>query len=176
MMLKQYLKENKPLKIKKGLFSTAFIFRDKVIIETKDQLKECLAYEYFPDSIHIPTVSFSKLETNKPEHTVYEMPLYQTARSVRSLICVEDYNNLYLPLRELFLNCGYSRNAYNWQDDFIIAANNSKLSAEYKELIIGCYEACMNYSHRIRFEISPRNVAANNDKRLILLDCFYINL
>lgn len=40
--------------------------------------------------------------------------------------------------------------------------------------MIGAAEACANYDYdEVRFEISPRNIAIDNNQ-LILLDTFYI--
>lgn len=173
MNLKEYLSLNKPLSFRKGKHTTAYIYEAHVTIHTNDYIKECMAHDWFPESIHLPQVNQSDIESLKDDYMVYQMPRYITSRSVSSIICKEDYVNLYQPLQSLYRNLQYSTNPYDWHIDFVNTVNKLILSDEYKELLIESYEACMNYSHKIRFEISPRNVAAHGS-RLLLLDCFYI--
>ena len=43
-----------------------------------------------------------------------------------------------------------------------------------KEAILEAIDAMCNYGSDVSFEISPRNIAADKDGNLILLDCFFI--
>lgn len=174
MNIKQYIKLNKPLKVRKGKYSIVYVFDDIALIHSKDPIKECLSLNWFPDSIHVPEVNDSNIQSDKAGFKVYEMPLYETNRSVKSLICQDDYFNIYLPLRKLMTNINWDyNNPYKWQNNFYDAVQQTELTIDIKDLIVSCYEACMNYSSKVMFEISPRNVAAK-DGRLILLDCFFI--
>lgn len=174
MRLKQFIKQNRPVKVTRGMFSKAFIYSDKVLIESCDPVKECISLGWFPDSELFPIVKQSELESYNEDMQVYEMPRYTTSRNVKDLIKSEHYKKIYLPLRKLYKNLSYGMNPYNWQLDFTNAVERSELSKELQEILISAYEACMNFSHKVRFEISPRNVAADADKNLILLDVFFI--
>lgn len=164
MQLRDYLKANKPSKVKKGHFTTAYLYQEqgKVLLESRCPVKECMALRWFPDSRLFPEVSFSELEDTE----TFEMPLYTTGRSVKKLICKEDYEGIYLPLRKV--------SNVKDREDFINQLKEASVAEDLIEVLVEAYEACMNYEYNPGFEISPRNVAATADGKLILLDCFYI--
>lgn len=172
MLLSTYIKQNKPDAVKKGMFSTVYLYENEAIIKTDDKIKECISLGWFPDSVHIPNISRTDLDDENLN--VYVSERYTTSRSVKSILCGEDYE-LYKQLRNMCQKMTWTyKNHYEWQNDFTKAVRQYVKNEYHQELLIQCYEACMNFGYDVRFEISPRNVAANKDKRLILLDCFYI--
>lgn len=169
MQLKTYLKENKPSKVKQGHFTTAYLYEEqsKVILESRCYIKECMAHGWFPDSELFPSIKFADIEDDvNTEFRVYEMPLYVCGRSIKANVGKEDYEGIYVPLRKIQYVSGYR----NFEEQL----NTVGISEEVKEAILEAYEACTNYGSDIGWEISPRNVAATAEGRLILLDCFYI--
>ena len=175
MLLSEFLKKNKPLSTKKGSFTKAYLYDDKVILSSVDSVKECMAHGWFPDSDLFPDVKFSALDVpDYDDSRVYESPRYIQARSLKSILDAENYA-LYMTLRDMWQSMTWDyKNAYNWQDDFHSAVNDASLSDSVKESLTEAYDALLSYSHKVRFEISPRNVAATKDGKLILLDCFFI--
>ena len=169
MNLSQHIKSNKPDAIKKGYFTKAYLYNksNEVILESRCYIKECMAMGWFPKSSLFPEISFSELKSNKNEYRVYKMPLYTTnSRSVKSIICKEDYKNIYLRLRKIMFVSDYT--------DFKMKLISVSVSDEVRETLLKAYEACMLYDTDVNWEISPRNVAATPEGRLILMDCFYI--
>jgi len=169
MQLRAYLKANKPSKIKQGHFTTAYLYQeqDKVILKSRCYIKECMAHGWFPDSELFPSIKFADIEDDvNTEFTVYEMPLYIHGKGVKSNICKEDYEGIYVPLRKIQCVIDYA----DFEEQLTIVG----VSEEVKEVLLRAYEACTNYYSDISWEISPRNVAATAEGKLILLDCFYI--
>ena len=175
MLLNEFLKQNRPLSIKKGSFTKAYIYDDKVILSSVDSVKECMANGWFPDSDLFPEVKHSALDVpDYDDSVVYESPRYIQSRSLKSILDAENYA-LYLTLRDMWQSVKWDyNNAYNWQNNFHDAVNSTSLSDSVKEALTEAYDALLSYSHKIRFEISPRNVAATSEGKLILLDCFFI--
>jgi hypothetical protein len=175
MYLQTYLKQNKPLKVKRGSRTKAFIFSDKVLLRTLDQVKECMALGWFPDSELFPEVKRTDFEDIDDSFKVFESPVYLQGRSMKSLVCKEDWEEVYLPLVQLYRTIVWSSYPQNWNTRFIDAVDNCVgLREDAKEPIKEAYEACMNFSQKVKFEISPRNIAATEGGKLILLDCFFI--
>jgi hypothetical protein len=169
MNLITYIKTNKPSYLKKGHFTKAYLYNksNEVILESRCNVKECMALGWFPESSLFPAITFSDLESNKDGFKVYKMPLYTTnSRSVKSIICKEDYENIYLPLRKICFVIDYK--------DFKDQLFKVGVSDGVREIILEAYEACMNYGSDVGWEISPRNVAATSEGKLVLLDCFFI--
>jgi len=175
MYLHTYLKQNKPLKVKRGSRTKAFIFADKVLLRTIDPIKECMALGWFPDSELFPEVKKTDFEDIDDSFQIFESPVYLQGRSMKALVCKDDWEGVYLPLVQLYKTINYGYRVYEWHHSFIQAVNNCVgLREDAKEAIKEAYEACMNFSEKVKFEISPRNIAATEDGKLILLDCFFI--
>lgn len=173
MNIAQYIKINKPIKVRKGKFTTCYIYSDYALLHSCDSIKECLANGWFPEHRLIPSITYSNnITTNKDNYDVYKMPVYSQPSSLKEVLTIEDYE-LYQELRKLFNGLRWPRDSNTYHKYFINQVNNTWLDDSIKELLIDCYEACMNYSNRVFFEISPRNVAVNNNQ-LILLDCFFL--
>ena len=176
MMLKQYLKNNKPLKVKRGSFTTCYVFDNNVLLKSRDVVKECIANGWFPDSEHLPEIARCNLEADDSYNTrCYESPRYVTNRSVKSIVCEKDYHEIYLPLVKMFKDAPWHGLSHGErQIEFHTAIDCSTVRDDIKGIIKDCYDALLSYDHCVGFEISPRNVAATQPGTLILLDCFYI--
>ena len=153
----------------KGLFSKVYENTNEpcmVIIETVDHAKECMAHGWFPDSDLFPTV------TPTDECGVYTMRYYASAKSKGVLSELDAHNKaLYRALRKLSVHVDnpYDR-MHAWCEAF--ASLPDQFATEREALREAC-EACGNYGSQVAFEISPRNVATENGK-LVLLDCFFM--
>jgi hypothetical protein len=175
MNFQTYIKQNKPLKVKRGSRTKAFIFNDKVLLRTIDQVKECMALGWFPDSELFPEVKKTDFEDIDESYQVFESPVYLQGRSMKALVCKEDWEEVYLPLRQMYQTMYWGFHSHDWHYSFLNAVNNCVgLREEAKKPIKEAYEACRNFSEKVKFEISPRNIAATEDGNLILLDCFFI--
>lgn len=169
MQLGIYLKANKPSTVKKGHFTTAYLYQEqaKVILKSRCYIKECMALGWFPYNELFPSIKFADIEYDvNTEFKVYDMPLYVHGQSVKSNVCKEDYEGIYIPLRKIQYVIDYA--------DFEEQLTTVGVSEDVKEALLEAYSVCTNCGSDVGWEISPRNVAATADGKLILLDCFYI--
>ena len=150
-----------------GSFTKAYLRStdNKVILKSCCPIKECMSMGWFPTSRLFPKIT-------RVEHEKYEMKYYPKVSSLKNNLDPDQYK-IYLTLR-------------NVQNRFMCTGLNNKhdsLSIYYKafsklenkrvsKAMCEAIEACGNYGSAIGFEISPRNVAVNNGK-LVLLDVFY---
>ncbi len=136
---------------------------DRVRIHSEDWAKEAMGAGMYPEHR-----LFAKVERVAPE--VYEMRYFPRVRSLKNTLCSHDYK-LYQILRGWL-----DRKSTGYYFDQIELCDN--IISEYPEFtdemeaIKGAFDALADYHERIGFEISPRNVAVDGDK-LVLLDCFY---
>ena len=154
----------------KGAFSDAYLHTDGTVeLISCDPIKECMSMGWFPEGRLFPDVEYVAHHTDNL-HKVYHMPIYARPTSIKKNVTAHDWG-LYKALRAL--DIGYQQNPNNafhaWHAAF------DTLPDEYaaeREEIKEALDACGNYGTDILFEISPRNIAVQ-DGRLILLDCFY---
>lgn len=154
--------------IGKGSFTRAYLLPDgqTVKLVTNDPCKECAAM-FAPNSPIFPKLECDGYEG---ERRVYKMKYYPKQKSLKKALAPRDYK-LYQYLRKVNLSL--------WGDDPHLARFKEKLNeiipTEFaKEILAICehIDALNNYGDDMKFEISPRNVAVDNGK-LILLDCFF---
>lgn len=141
-----------------GLFSTAYMDGEHVILKSICRAKECLALFGFGDSEYWPQIE-------QVERYVYRMTFYQPLKK-DSLS--PDQWALYQALRahtQAFQNHVPRETSYNRFD---------RLYAHWQPFpfIQEALESLTNYGQDIDIEISPRNVKTLNG-RLILLDIFF---
>lgn len=151
--------------IGKGTFTKAYLLESgEVLLKSVDPIKECMAHGWFPDSELFPSISFEDGET-------YKMKYYPKVSSLKNTLNERSYS-LYLALRKL--RVGYVKNSYDLLDKWRKAFDSLPSEFEQeKEDLISAIEACSNFDSDVSFEISPRNVAVDNGK-LVLLDCFFL--
>ena len=148
--------------IGKGNFTKAYKKDSKtVILHSVDMVKECMSMGWFPSSNLFPSIE--RLEYG--ETSIYEMKLYDKVTSPKQQLTQKHYE-LYKELREIK---GFS------VDDLFNSINSINIPSRIKEHLHDAISALSNYGSDIRFEISPRNIAATKTGKLILLDCFYFH-
>lgn len=145
-------------KIGQGLFSTAYMDGEHVILKSICMAKECLALFGFGDSEYWPTIE-------RIDSYVYRMPFYQPLKKVN---LSQDQWALYQALkahRQAFQSYVQRETSYDRYD---------RLYAHWQPFpfIQEALESLSNYGQYIDIEISPRNVKVA-DGKLILLDIFF---
>ena len=148
-------------RIGKGHFTTAYMCIDgKVLLKSRDYIKECMAIGWFPNSRLFPKVDRGQHDGE------YIMKYYPRVTLPKKSLKKEEYV-FYMELREID-NSGYSGFDELW-------AAFHGLSNKYRgKILIQALEACANYGYDICFEISPRNISVSESGNLILMDCFFI--
>lgn len=153
--------------IGRGAFSTVYRkSRNKVLIKSRDRVKECMSLGWFPKATMFPTITHVATSADG-KWKFYEERFYQRTQGLKKHLDPFEWE-FYQELRKLF--CNWHRGFKNWHDEF------ERLPAKFNHRKKKLQEACMalqNYDPNPRFEISPRNVAVHN-RKLVLLDCFYI--
>lgn len=162
--------ETKGLKqIGKGAFSTVYKKgTNKVLIKSCDNVKECMSMGWFPN-----TKMFPKIEkvgvSDCGEFQFYEEKFYERKVAPKKDLSPNEYE-FYQALRNLDCYCKKDCDRYyHWHNQFdsLPAKFNHK-----KKLLKEALNALSNYGTDISFEISPRNIAIQAGK-LVLLDCFF---
>ncbi len=151
--------------IARGSFTKCYLLPggERVRLESIDPAKECMALGWGGDHPMFP-------EIKRVDYEVYEMKFYPRVSSLKSALEPDQWE-FYKKLREIQNKCGWK-----WKNDW---DHVESLRAEFLKLPDGQalsdhLDGLMNYGADIRFEISPRNVAVDNGK-LILLDCFFFS-
>lgn len=150
--------------IGKGHWAKCYLLpcNDRVRIHSSDWVKEAMGMGLYPKHR-----LFAEVETVGAQ--VYEMRYFPRVGSLKHTLCEHDYK-LYRVLREWL---GHS--PYGYHSNIAICDNIISGYPEFSdemEAIKEAFGALSNYDTEIGFEISPRNVAVDGDK-LVLLDCFY---
>jgi hypothetical protein len=152
--------------IGKGTFTKAYLNdQDSLVyLVTNDVIKECMVHGWFPDSELFPVIDFSGLDPYD-----YKMKHYPRTRGLKSHLEADQYE-IYKTLRGIKTFTGDNKfDSYShYYNEF------SKIEDEsLQEVMIEALDACSNCGSDIGFEISPRNVAVDSGK-LVLLDCFFV--
>ena len=150
--------------IGKGSFTTAYFNETtgQVLLKSRDRVKAAMAEGFFPDHKIFPKIKFVSIGDGV---TYYEMKYYKKYSSLKNNLTSRQWE-FYKLLRTLNHSLGYA-NIYR---DFETKIPN-KFQKE-REALLEALNGLSNYGTDIAFEISPRNVAIE-DKKLILLDCFF---
>ncbi|MNQ98128.1 hypothetical protein D3C85_1138020 [compost metagenome] len=151
--------------IGKGAFTRCYrLDESTVLLKSRDPIKECMAHGMFPKSPVFPIVECGD------ECGEYRMKYYPRGGSLKNTLDPDQWE-IYKTLRALFDSIGYVKNPHD---------RYSKLYTLFQELpdnirddMTYALDAVANYGSDIGFEISPRNVATDNGK-LVLLDCFFL--
>ena len=160
--------------IGRGMFSTVYRKNAKtVLIKSVDPVKECMAMGWFPSSRMFPKTTRVAILDDDQGTALYEQRYYPKVKSVKAALKPAEWE-FYRELREMQSNINPFLDDYKALDSLqsLIKALPSKY-ARKKAALLGAIDALTNYGQDIRFEISPRNVAAHNGN-LILLDCFFM--
>ena len=156
--------------IGKGLLSKVYSNDniDYVVINKNDYIKEAMAFEWFPESIHFPKIEELEIEGEY----YWKMKKYNKTKKIKGLLNDQDYK-FYTELRNIFKTKPIIKNKYDSLDVLYKLFSESLLTDDQKELMLEALSACSNYGSDIGFEISSRNIFIENGN-LILADCFYI--
>lgn len=158
-------------KIGQGAFSKVYLNSRKVLIKSVDNVKECMASIWFPESSLFPeTKSLGCSESG--EFNYYEQKFYPKVKSLKNNLIKSDYE-FYRILRDL-QEQSVTDNPYDGYNRLyqLFSTIPGKYHVKRSQLL-EALDALSNYGSDIGFEISPRNVAVEN-KRLIMLDCFFM--
>ena len=155
-------------RIGSGAFTKAYLMENgRVLLRSCDPIKEAMAYGWFPKSEYFPEVSVL-------DAGVYEMQYYLKVRSLKGALTAEQYA-VYKSLCAVFHE--YSERCKDDSDWYKVfeqeATDEFGVPDDVVQIILEALNACSNYDQSVNFEISPRNVAAQ-DGQLVLLDCFYL--
>ena len=161
--------------IGKGKFTRCYQHPDnknKVVLISNCWAKECSAMGWMPSSQMYPKIE----KVDYPEGldndaSKYQMKKFKQVRSLRSSLNAHHYT-MYKQLREFSYNLRAIRSKYESHDILHDAINDSPLMPKLKRLLAESLDALANYGDGMMFEVSPRNVAVDNGK-LILLDCWF---
>ena len=155
--------------IGKGAFTTAYLDTDgKVLLKSVDRVKEAMACGFFPDHRLFPKIE----QVDQGEHyDYYKMKFYKKFKSLKNNLTPRQWR-LYKILRGLYIPCNFNPHTmYNILCDVFETQIPNEFKAEREALLEALHGLC-NYGTDMMFEISPRNVAIEG-KKLILLDCFF---
>ena len=152
--------------IGKGTFTKAYLNDQDgmVYLLTNDAVKECMVHGWFPNSNLFPVIKFSEIDPYD-----YKMKYYPRTKGLKSHLEPDQYE-IYKTLRNIktFVGVNKFKSYSHYYKEF------SKIEDEdLQEVMIEALDACSNCGSDIGFEISPRNVAVD-DGKLILLDCFFV--
>ena len=160
--------------IGKGQFSVCFApeatnqsLGDVAYIVSRCPMKECVARDWMP--VIASHVSFPDSEIVDRDFplTLYKMPIYITITAPKKQLSKKAYA-FYQELR--IISAKLSSLVKLWdKQKYLVNMEKSKAV----ESVLACLEACANYTDEPCFEISPRNIATNENGDLILLDCFF---
>ena len=158
--------------IGRGSFSTAYRKGNskKVLISSRDDVKECMALGWFPSSRLFPSVTRLSYSTNG--RSTYTMKYYDKIKAPKQQLNAKAYK-LYRALKKLDIFCLNHHDLYEECIEKFRTLSNEFRTAKYA--LIKAVEALSNYGSDIQFEISPRNIAATPSGNLILLDCFFMS-
>jgi hypothetical protein len=154
--------------IGKGAFSTAYLQNDgSVLIKTVDRVKEAMANGFFPNHRLFPTLEHVD---SGDVFEYYKMKFFPKVKSLKKNLTARQYR-LYKVLKALVPpDCEFNDRYQEWHNIF------DTLPSEFKaerEAIQEAMSGLSNYGTDISFEISPRNIAIQG-RKLILLDCFFL--
>lgn len=154
-------------KIGRGSFSTVYKKNNNtVLIKSLDPIKECMSLGWFPKSRYFANIK--RILVND-DYSFYEMALFEKVRAPKQVLKPAEYKK-YLQLRTVSNRFFGNKNYYtSFKESLHELVSDKRLI----QVLLEAYNACSNYSEKVRFEISPRNIAATKSGNLILLDCFF---
>lgn len=147
--------------IGKGAFTKAYLLENgRVQLHSVCPIKEAMAWGWFPDSPLFPKIDFV-------DSQVYEMDYLIRVTAPKRQLNEKSYK-LYKALQLVYTD--YKAICYH----SIYKSLESNLAGfEELETMLEALDACSNCGSDLGFEISPRNISADNDGNLILADCFF---
>jgi hypothetical protein len=156
--------------IGKGSFTLCYDNGNSVLLVSNCPVKECNALGWLSDSRLFPKIE--RLDFTD-DLQLFKQEKFTKVKSLKTALHKKEYD-LYLQLRELAsaYQCKYIKNPHDRHQIFVDTVKASKIHHAYKKALIEAVDGLANYTSKIGFEVSPRNVAVKNGK-LILLDVFF---
>lgn len=155
-------------KIGQGAFSKVYALNDKkVLIDTVCSAKLCLEDSYIEVKGVFPVLK--RVWSNEVDN-LFSCKRYEKVLAPKQVLKPE-YYEVYKELRELQNTISYV-NKTNY--DVLETAFNTIKNRKYKKALLDMLVSLSGWGYDMRFEISPRNIAVNKG-RLILLDVFYFH-
>lgn len=158
--------------IGKGAFSTVYQKnKNTVLIKSNDNVKECMSLGWFSNSKLFPSIECVGT-SDCGEFKFYEEKFYPKVKGLKNVISAFEYE-FYKALRNLKTPHYNARNYDNldhWREQFESLPGKFHVK---KTALLEALDGLSNYGTDICFEISPRNVATQG-KKLVLLDCFFM--
>jgi hypothetical protein len=151
--------------IGKGWFSKVYRLDQKnVLIESSDYVKECLS-EFGLGSYLFP-------ELERLDYQIYKGKYYEKVSSLKTSLKPSHYK-IYSELRKLRVSVCWKKRQFGladaWREEFKKVSNK-----KVRQSLMDAVDSLGNYGQDVNFEISPRNVAVDNGK-LVLLDVFFLD-
>ena len=162
------MKTQKLQLIGQGAFTKCYKMNaNKVLLKSCDPVKEAMSLGLTPNSRIFPKVTYTSCNNE------YEMKYYSKVKSLKNSLDADQYE-LYKALRTVKLLNVIEVLSGRGYEILIKRFKALDIKRSVKNALIGMVEGLLNYGTDICFEISPRNVAVNNGK-LVLLDCFFMH-
>ena len=156
--------------IGKGHFSTVYqSTKNKVLIKSRDSVKECMSLGWFPSSPLFPEIKRIG-SSDCGNWQFYEEKFYPKVKGLKNILSKFEYE-FYIALKSIEYTWGLRDcdRADNLREKF----NNLPNKFHHKKnILLEAIDGLSNYGQDMCFEISPRNVATQGNK-LVLLDCFF---
>jgi hypothetical protein len=158
--------------IGRGAFTRCYDNGDTVLLVSSCPVKECMSCGFWSDSDLFPAIERIDYKDNSQ---LFKMKKYNKQKSLKQSLLPEEYQK-YKMLCD-FAKIWYSKtcnikNQNLRHTEFCKLVQNSELTDELKNALLESADGLANYTSNIGFEISPRNIAVDNGK-LILLDVFF---
>jgi len=159
-------------KVGQGKFSVVYKKSDsKVVIKSKDPVKECMSLGWFPNTTLFPKIEYIE-HSSVSDFVFYESKYYaNNSRNFKKDLLPFEYE-FYSELRKLRVRPN-TKPQFLYQEWIYQFDNLPNKFYKRKEHLIEAVTSLMNYGEDICFEISPRNIKVEKGK-LILLDCFFL--
>lgn len=158
-----------------GAFSRVCVNPEKssVYMISVCPIKRCIAEENLYDEFDmLPQIHEVQ---NDQCSIIYKMPYYHTSRAVKKMLSDDQYDiyKMLVDLCDKFI-ATIQTPKHNNHNNYSILFNlfDQIENADVRDQMLGMLDCFANWTHKICFEISPRNVA-EKDGKLVLLDCFY---
>lgn len=163
--------------IGKGMFSKAYqVGENEVELHSFCMSKECYAM-FSQENKFAPVIEL--IDRKDDGAGIYKMPLYPKIKAPKKQLNAHAYK-LYRQLQNVqnkYLDNYFKEGSYKFfgYNEFCEAVESSDIESDDKEEIISlASDVCNGIDIRnLRFEISPRNISANPDGSLVMLDCFF---
>lgn len=163
--------------IGRGTFSACYDYSEsQVLVLSNCPVKEALSLGFFPENGALNWPKVERVEfMHKGDKTLYIMPKYTKVKGVKKDLKPNDYT-LYKMLKKLeFIFHGIdTKNTYdNYSVLYNLVQNADYIPDNIKTEFCKALDAVANYTSAIGFEVSPRNLALNENGDMVLLDLFF---